>query len=444
MMNVNANANVLKDNWEMSGSDFDDFVDVVSELTKITKHRKTSTAELNLLRPGYSIPKRNFAMTELLDHQDLLNFDETGTFENKLIKMDQEYNNELFDETTTGAGFFIREHGQIFYVSKNAVTSILSRANLSGDNMYAISYLRTAFLAYSLYKKGIGECGNGRHESRRTFSNPDDQNCTLVYREIKDGGKVYRKIFFVPTEKYSPVPLMVVPEIAEKICDDDIMGEPDVKYWFVNHDIVEICIVFPEIADETADAYKKLPDQVLPGILIRSSDTGKSCVDVKAVAFIGKSRHYITLETTKRKHTGEVDVEALVEEANEVVLENVRTLPELLVKLTENIIYEAGSGKANLAKVRMAISKAIKHCGLTKIVGKKREKELKMALIAELNPDRDYSEYDIAAMIMKIGDRICDVPQFMRDQLGEACAKAPFAFKHDDDEEELYLMPEEA
>ena len=231
-------------------------------------------------------------------------------------------------------------------------------------------------------------------------------------------------------------------QIAERICDDDIMGQPDVKYWFVNHDIVETCIVFPEIAEETAEAYKKLPDEVLPGILLRSSDTGKSCVDVKAVAFIGKSNHYITLETKKRKHTGEVDVDALVEEANEVILENVRTLPVLLATMTENVIYEAGSGKANMAKVRLAISKTIKHCGLTKIVGKKREKDLKTALVAELNPDRNYTEYDVAAMIMKIGDRISDVPQFMRDQLGEACAKAPFAFKHDE-EEELYLMPEE-
>jgi hypothetical protein len=236
---------------------------------------------------------------------------------------------------------------------------------------------------------------------------------------------------------------MVVPEIAERICDDDILGEPEVNYWFVNHDICETCITFPEIASETAKAYDKLPDQVLPGILLRSSDTGKSCVDVKAVAFIGNSRHYIILETKKRKHTGEVDVDQFVEDANEVILENVRTLPELLQNMTENVIYEAGSGKANFAKVRLAISKTIKYCGLTKIIGKKREKELKTALVAELNPDRDYTEYDIAAMIMKIGDRISEVTQFMRDQLGEACAKAPFAFKHDDDDDELYLLPEE-
>ena len=437
MMNIS-----LKDTWEMSGKNFDDFCEICSELTKITKHRKTSTAEINLLLPGYI---KNGARLQVLEHSVMTEFEKSYSLdiENDYhLSINKEFDQELYDESTQQTGFLIQEHGQAFYVSRNALPSLYARASLGGDGMYAISLARNVFLGHSLYKKGIGECGNGRHEARRTFANPDDQNCTLVYREIKDGSKVYRKIFFVPTEKYSPVPLMVVPEIAERICDDDIMGQPDVKYWFVNHDIVETCIVFPEIAEETAEAYKKLPDEVLPGILLRSSDTGKSCVDVKAVAFIGKSNHYITLETKKRKHTGEVDVDALVEEANEVILENVRTLPVLLATMTENVIYEAGSGKANMAKVRLAISKTIKHCGLTKIVGKKREKDLKTALVAELNPDRNYTEYDVAAMIMKIGDRISDVPQFMRDQLGEACAKAPFAFKHDD-EEELYLMPEE-
>jgi hypothetical protein len=439
--NMKKNIN-LKDNWEMSGKNFDEFVEVVSELTRITKHRKTSTAEINLLLPGYV--NKNVARMQILEHSVLNSFESTMSIEvENDFRLEKDYDKELYDESTTQTGFMLLEHGQPFYISRNALPSIYARASIGGDGMYAPSLARNVFLGHSLYKKGIGECGNGRHEARRTFANPDDQNCTLVYREIKDGSHVYRKIFFVPTEKYSPVPLMVVPEIAERICDDDVMGEPEVKYWFVNHDLVETCIVFPEIAEETADAYKNLPDQVLPGIMLRSSDTGKSCVDVKAVAFIGKSRHYITLETKKRKHTGDVDVDCLVEEANEVILENVRTLPSLLASMTENVIYEAGSGKAAFAKVRLAISKTIRHCGLTKIIGKKREKELKLALIAELNPDRDYTEYDVAAMIMKIGDRISDVPQFMRDQLGEACAKAPFAFKHDDDEEELYLMPEE-
>ena len=124
-----------------------------------------------------------------------------------------------------------------------------------------------------------------------------------------------------------------------------------------------------------------------------------------------------------------------------MVLRNVRVLPELLANLTENVIYEPGVTK-DVSVVRKAISKTILYCGLTKVLGKKREKDLKTGLFAEINEERVYTQYDIAAMIMKISDRIAEIPQYMRDQLGEACAKAPFAFK-EADEEELYLMPEE-
>ena len=435
----------LNDNWEVSGTDFDELVEVTSELTKMTKHRKTSTAELLMLLGGYTTS--GTAMTISLTHDLLEEYEEFKSIEldakyNYLIPKN-EYSKELYEESVAENGFMIQERGQTFYTSKTMMSSLLARCLINGQNSYFNCCLRNTLIAYLLYKRGIGDCGNGRHEPRCTYINPDDQNVTLVYREIKEGGKTLRKIFYMPTEKYTPVPLMVVPETAERICDDDILGEPTVKYWFVNHEIVEACIVFPEIAEETAEAYEKLPDQVLPGILLRSSDTGKSCVDVKAVAFIGKSQHYITLETKKRKHTGEVDVDSFVEEANEAILENVRILPELLAKMTENVIYEAGAGKTRMAKVRNAISKAFRHCGLTKIIGKKREKELKTALFTELNLERDYTEYDVAAMIMKIGDRISNVTHFMRDQLGEACAKAPYAFKNNDDDEELYLLPEE-
>ena len=67
----------LKDNWEISGTNnFDEFVTVVSELSKITKHRKTSTAELKMLLDGYSNDK-TAKVLELT--KDILNdFEATG------------------------------------------------------------------------------------------------------------------------------------------------------------------------------------------------------------------------------------------------------------------------------------------------------------------------------------------------------------------------------
>ena len=436
----------LNDNWEVSGIDFDEFVEIINELGKMTKCRKVSTAEMELLLSGYE--SRNFANTIRLTPELIKVLDEhlvdmiTGSFDPDEMelpvleqKIESEYDHDLYRETFRESGFMMKEKEKCFYISRNALPSLFSRLKLGGEKMYNTNIVRNLLVGKMLYEQGI------QAEDRAVFKNPEDTNASIVYRELKDGEKTLRKIFFVPTNKYCPIPLMVLPEIAEKICDDDILGDPDIQYWRVNHDIAEIVITFPAIAEETASAYTKLPDEVLPGVLIRTSDTGKSCVDVKAVAFVGRSHHYITLETSKRKHTGEVTSDEIVNEANEVVLRNVRVLPELLANLTENVIYEPGVTK-DVSVVRKAISKTILYCGLTKVLGKKREKDLKTGLFAEINEERVYTQYDIAAMIMKISDRIAEIPQYMRDQLGEACAKAPFAFK-EADEEELYLMPEE-
>jgi hypothetical protein len=434
----------LKDTWKLSGDNLNSFREIAMELDDHTNEIITSTAELSIMVVGYETSKYRKMM--------ILGSDSVKNFENSQhVEPEQEFtlpkndtSEDLLNESFSGAGFMIIHRNVPYYVSENALSSLFARAGVNGDGMFRISNARNIFLANCLYNAGIGEKSHGKHH-KKSLKNPADQNCTLIVRDEVINGKKLRKIFFVPSEKYVRVPMTILADVAEEICDDDILGRPEVKYWFADHGILEIVITFPEKAEEIQKAYK-LPHKIIPGVMLRSSDTGKSCVDVKSVAFIGKSRRYLEIESAKQKHMGNFEPKDILEEANDVILRNVKTLPELLAQLIGNPIYDGPEDeeweKKNESACRKALLKCMKHTKIVPIIGKKREKLLKDALLAEIDPSIPYTEYDIALMIMTISDRIENVPQSMRDELAKAVATAPYAFKKKANEEELSLAPE--
>ena len=448
--------NFLLDSWNAHGKDLDEFRGMCQDIADATHYRKASTAEFALILRGYENEKEfkfckwdTYAIKEL--EKNGVGAADFKDFPVKKKHMDD----VLFRETMNGAGFLISENRHTYYVSENALSSLFSRANMAGDSAFINSNARNYFLAECLWRAGIGIRSNGKHDYKK-LSNPDDQNCTLVTREVNvigDDGeeKNLRKIFFVPTEKYAPVPLTVLADVAEEICDDDILGRPEVRYWYFNHGIAEICIVFPEKAEEIKTVYK-LKDDILPGVLLRTSDTGECCVDIKSIAFVGKHSHrYVALETYKRKHSGEMDIEEVIENADHLLLRNIKKLPELLADLIGRYVYEGDTSDANWASknkaaVEKAIKKVFKYIRLVPVLGKKREKSLKEQLFAEINPEVPYTEYDIAIMVMTISDRVEGLSQTKRDELANACATAPFAFerkKEEDDTDEIVLVPED-
>lgn len=437
----------LYDNWNTSGTDLDQFRVAMKEIDDKTVMIQANTAELSLLREGYE--SGNVKNMSLVTYDSVKELNDTMFLEtaNKRIPLDR-LDKKLVAETLGGAGFFLVYKGTAYYMSDRAMGSLLDRANLSGDAMFRRSVARDAMLVEGLYKSGIGERANGMHDAK---NKKGSANCTLVVRKEVENGNVYRKIFYVPSEKYCPVPMQFLAEIAEKICDDDKMGEPEVRYWYADHGMSEIVIAFPEKGKELKDAYG-LKDAVIPGVLIRSSDTGKSCVEVKGVAFIEGKTRYMTLEAAKRRHYGDIDEGKILDEANELILRNYRVLPELLAKLigvpvSDFDLSKAAGVRKNASRITNIVRKLMKGIKLTNIIGKKKEMAIRDLIITELNPEIPYTLYDIALAVMSLGDRINGVSSIMRDSIAAACTDVPYLLIKMVEEEnidEIYLGEDEA
>ena len=441
----------LTDNYTRSGEDLDKFRGEIQKLTESTKYIRTSTAELAIEK--IAIPGSKKVVFQEINPDTVIAMEDAGVYDQEANKHEhprEKVNEDLFKEAVNGPGFLIRKDDSFLYISSNALSSLFARANLAGDEIFRPTFARDVLLMQGMYFAGIGDRARGRHKVRDRKNNPEDYNCTLVVRSVYENGKEIQKVFFVPTEKYAPVPLTVLSDVADAICDDDILGRPEVKFWRVDHELAEIVITFPEKGEELKEVYK-LPHAVIPGVLIRSSDTGKSCVDIKSVAFLEKGRRYMILETAKRKHAGIIDADEIIETADAIVLKNLRRLPETMMKLIERPVYEPTEGKEfseveNRKAVEKMVSDVLRKVKLSPVIGKKRELPLKNAIKAEINPSVPYTHYDIAMMLMSIPDRIEGLTRVSTEGLANLTAEIPFVIEKmgdEEDEEEIVLLPEE-
>lgn len=436
----------LHDSWNVMGNDLDEFRAAMKEMTDGTEYKRVNSAELSILTVGSRDADGHVRHVKEIDALSVQDFSEIFAFDDESkehtlnsLCVDRELAEESFDK----AGFMVKYRNKVFPVSETALQHFFHRARLGGDGIYRKSPLRNAYLAECLYKAGIGDLGNGILDTKRT-----SENATLVLRKDVIGGKKVSKIFALPSEKYTPIPMTVLCDVAEAICDEDMLGRPDVKFWSADHEFSTISIVFPEAAEDIQAAYG-LKDNYLPGIILSSSDVGKSCVSVKSVAFVGSLNHYIVLETNKARHAGAVTTEDVLEDA-ENVLKNVRRLPEKLAELMSKPLCESGSSITGLTRAfEKAYKRIFKACNLSNILGKSREVKIREALMEEINPEASYSLYDAVYNAMTLPDRIQTMsgklPRNVREQLQESLANAPFAFdpkkKEKEQEEEVFLAP---
>jgi hypothetical protein len=388
----------LIDTWEKTGSDLKGFCQEISELTAHTEYKKFSTAEFALLAYGYETPS-SYRM-RMIDALALSDFETTGEAIIEFPIEKEKSDKDLMEETVRNAGFMISDGKYSYYISKYAMVSIFARANLNGDGMARRSLSKCLFLEESLHYAGIGE--NGRNHRIKERDNPNDYNCTMVIR--KQGNS--RKLFFLPTEKYAPMPLTVLSDTAKYIMKTRMFGVPKVKKWSVSHAVSEVQVVFPEMKEEIKEKYN-LDHDILPGILIRSSDIGMSCTEMQVIAYIGNSKRYVVLNGIKQKHAGEFNVDEMLEEAEKMIRNVVADLPSRMLGLKKVEIIGKKMSKSDRKKVAETLfTKSFRQIGLSSVIGKKREMMFKQDVVEKFNGQ--VSAYDVAICTLTIGDYFND------------------------------------
>jgi len=418
----------LDDVWIERGENLEDFCNLMEKMSKSTIYKKTSTAELSLLVYGYET-QREYKM--LILDSVCINDLESSYATDVMMSIPVNKNavdKVLLKETLDGAGFMILEDEDCYYVSQKAMSSILARANLNGSGMFRKSLPRNLILEECLYKSGIGDIGGGVY-TQKDAANPEDYNCTIVARQVTENGRTNKKIFFLPTEKYIPLPLTVLSEVAEAICaDHDMFGRAKVKQWSATNFVSEIALTFPQYGEAVKEKYN-LKGDLEPGILIRSSDTGHSCFVIKVIAYINGSSSYITIKEEKRKHSGHVEAEDVLEKIRKIFPGAVKRFVKDLSDLDLQKVVTASVPASRIEKeYEKVCDRIFRTSGITRVIGKKREIETKRNILEEMKAIKEPTAYDLVIQIINTHDYFDSLPETCVDDISAAEANAVYSY----------------
>lgn len=444
---------ILSENYEVNGSDFEGFRDAVADMGARTHVIEISSDDLLLIHKSdddelkkavevkYGKGKSPYFVFTL---DALEKHNRSGKSFPVGVVSDDTFTPEMTKELDDTTHLAAKINGEKYAVSSLAIPTMMQRAGMSGTAFNHQDLEMNELLAHAIMVP-----------SRTKNGMP--QKLTVIYREMEEHGRVYKKIFAMLGKYYEFIPQTILTRMAEKLLADSSLGKADVKAWNVNHSRTWIYLEFPEAADDITDAYS-LPDRFIPGLYLATSDIGDNSIVARGTIRQDKSSTYSITEEVKRKHSGEVDENDLLDKVDQQIFRNVRVLPEALAKLiTVSVMDYAGKDmtdeavqEENSDKVVSIMQKVLKT--MNGIFSKKVRAGITEALAEEVNPQRRYSYYDIAVLFMNLGDRLegisKDTSAFREFQ--RRCANVPFVLAKeadkadapsaDDEDGEIFLI----
>ena len=404
-------------NWYKTGTDITEFFNEVANLASITTCETIDTEDLSY---GYIYSDSD--MNEICSCSTLFikeYEDGTNLFEglNKRLKekdklgciffrdgsqptfksfskasmREQDVSDDLFLDLCNESKTILINDGQVFLVSPIAVPSLLNRASVSGDSMFAPSYGRTMQMYTAL-----------------THKRP--QTCSFIVRK---NPKTRTKVLFAA---HSNSYKYVRQTVLQSVYDSLELGIPTCHKWHISHRISCCYLDYKDKAKELADTYK-LPIDVVPGVYLATSDTGDCALTVAEYFKIGNS--IIIGKSVTKKHTKNASAE-FEKEVNETIFADYRCVPERLCELLTIDV----DGK----DIKSCIKSVFSQIQLNKVLGKKERELLTSALVCEFSPSKTYTAYDVALAIITAGDRMVEPKaEYKNQKASEALYKAVFA-----------------
>ena len=208
----------------------------------------------------------------------------------------------------------------------------------------------------------------------------------------------------------------------------------DVVSWSVDHALSQIYLEFPDAAKEIAESYK-LPHEAMPGLMLQTSDIGRSSFIAQATMRI--NNHLVRLETVSVSHNNKkgVDVDEYINEFVDKVdtelFANIKKIPEQLCELmtmsiSPAVIATDDDRENNYIAVTDILKESINKT-FKKFSGSKK-KVIFESLSEEIISCMSYTAYDIAEMIMAVPDRV-HVDAVTAVTVNREAAKAPEVVK---------------
>lgn len=430
----------LSDTFQVSGKDMEEFESLVKDLSSATRFVKAKAGQLGFLYKLDSSAVKDaykaiqFTPDLLGDYQEKLAYYRTTTQECPVptvgIISKKKVTEVLADEAFDSAGFLMTLDGKLLYVAEGAMATLCMRAGLAGDRTSGKSMYLTQAICEALGAK--------------------KEEMTMVIRSLpNENGKPEQKVFAFLSNKYTNIPMDILPEAVRAILADGKLGKSEVTGWYMDHSFTLVSMEFPEAGEEFSE-LSGLADTVIPGLVLMSSDTGTSSLIIRGTYRPLGARKYVVVDEYSHKHAGTVTQQEIMEACEKNIMGNFRRLPEELANKMGRII---GNGdistetarKRNEKSVKKAVREGMKALGLQKDLGKQRYVSLLDQMNTEINPSAVYSEYDLAMLFLGLPDRVEGLSREMQTRIAKDCGRAPFISyqKVNIEEEDIILLPEE-
>lgn len=205
--------------------------------------------------------------------------------------------------------------GKTYIISQFALPTLGQRIELKGKALQEPCLERDIFIAKRLQSK---------------------KNIQFVIKAANGLGKV----FMAASDVYKPLPMTVIEQIYHEFGAEDGLGKKmRCEGWEIDHSMSRIRFSFLDYGKASEMAFLYGLDEneaAIPGVEIISSDIGDYAFTIRG--FWKVKRGYLYSDEVSRKHTGEIDVEEIIDEVRHTIFERYTLLPERFMELLETDI----------------------------------------------------------------------------------------------------------
>lgn len=401
------NEKTLLDSWEATGTNYEEFKNLLTELTDCTNFVRVYPVEISVLsfekvdeEKGYfyelqpcntGAPQKKFRTRSL-------------PIQKVLAKGDHQH---LLNETFANTKVLFFSDGNVFFPAEKVLTKSLVQFGAGGSKMSTPSYERDLYIS-SLFK--------------------DAKKSTFVIREIAG----VKKLVSILSAKYQALPQSALCEIVEALEFKNDFGKMETYKWKMNNWTSEIYVEFPEKAEEIQEMYG-FKDKIIPGLWFKTSDTGDSSVKIYPTWRKNQSIIFDELSSVKRIHSGKVTLNDIINHVIAQAFKEYSRMPEALANLMTQSITDPSLDFTktrdvikNKECIERVIRNAFKELKIVKAIGKGYEMKLREQLCAEFSGSIRYTAYDIATAIMSLPERLEGVNPETKHNLESAVAGAPY------------------
>lgn len=289
----------LYDTYRTSGNELQNFFAAIAELDDATEYLTVSSDAMHLL--SLDVAKSNDE--KIIAYQ----YSATGPVQARSIKISRlkamGADEPLINEALSNNKLMLLIGNRVFFTSISILNTLSARTGISGNRFYEPTHGRDAYIAETMRDHPF--------------------TTKLMYRN--DSGNV-NKVFAAFSGKYAPIPQKLLKTVIENLMDveDSSLGKAECKNWSVSHFLSEINIEFPDKAKDLAVLYG-LPDNIVPGIYLATSDTGNCAITARETWSIRGARS--CGQTYKRVHKGSIDAQGIIEDIQNTIFSRYTQVP---------------------------------------------------------------------------------------------------------------------